>query len=110
LAGRESGGGIQEAGRRGERIDVDPGNALASVASPGVSEASLERLDERVAVAHERIERGRERGEFGYAVLNLPQETDASAIERAVAPLDGSESVLTVGRRERARRGDLHPL
>jgi glucose-6-phosphate isomerase len=46
-------------------MDVDPGNALASVASPSVSEASLERLDERVAVAHERIERGRERGEFG---------------------------------------------
>jgi glucose-6-phosphate isomerase len=76
---------------------VDLGNGLASVASPGVSRDSLERLDERVAGAHERIERGRGEEEFGYAALNLPQETDASAIEEAVAPLSGTESVLTVG-------------
>jgi glucose-6-phosphate isomerase len=76
---------------------VDLGNGLASVASPGVSRESLERLDERVGRAHERIERGRKNEEFGYAALNLPQRTDAGAIERAVAPLEDCESVLTIG-------------
>jgi glucose-6-phosphate isomerase len=78
-------------------MHVDLGNGLASVASPGVSREHLERLDERVGRAHERIERGRKSNEFGYAALNLPQETDAEAIERAVAPLENCESVLTVG-------------
>ena len=78
-------------------MHVDLGNGLASVASPGVSREYLERLDERVGRAHERIERGRKSNEFGYAALNLPQETDAEAIERAVAPLENCESVLTVG-------------
>jgi len=32
-------------------MNVDIGNALASVASPGVSRKSLERLDEQVAAA-----------------------------------------------------------
>ncbi|SNZ17104.1 hypothetical protein SAMN06269185_2894, partial [Natronoarchaeum philippinense] len=36
-------------------METDIGNALSSVASPGVSRESLDRLDEDVAVAHERI-------------------------------------------------------
>jgi glucose-6-phosphate isomerase len=76
---------------------VDLGNGLASVASPGVSRESLERLDERVARAHERIERGRKEDEFGYAAFDLPHVTDASEIEAAVAPFDASDAVLTVG-------------
>jgi len=76
---------------------TDIGNALASVADPGVSEASLERLDDRVGQAHERIERGRADDEFGYAALNLPSRTDPGAIEGAVEPLADSEAVLTVG-------------
>ena len=78
-------------------MHVDLGNGLASAASPGVSRESLARLDERVARAHERIERGRKGNEFGYAALNLPTETDLDAIERAVAPFNESSSVLTVG-------------
>jgi glucose-6-phosphate isomerase len=77
------------------RIDI--GNALGSVASPGVSEAALERLDERVARAHDRITRGMAGAEFGYAALDLPERTDAGSIRRAVEPLADCEHVLTVG-------------
>lgn len=76
---------------------VDLGNGLASVASPGVSRGSLERLDERVGTIHGRIERGRANDEFGYAALNLPSETDPAAIEDAVAPFEDASAVLTVG-------------
>ncbi|MWG33706.1 glucose-6-phosphate isomerase [Halomarina oriensis] len=78
---------------------VDIGNALSSVATPGVSCDSLERLDERVADAHERIERGITDREFGYAALALPEDTDADVIETAVEPLDDIDvdAVLTVG-------------
>jgi glucose-6-phosphate isomerase len=75
---------------------VDIGNALSEVATPGVPESALDRLDERVAAAHERVERGRDEGEFGYAALNLPETTDPDAIEAAVAGLD-PEAVLLVG-------------
>jgi glucose-6-phosphate isomerase len=78
-------------------MKVDIGNALASEAQPGVSEAALERLDERVAVAHETIADGMTNATFGYESLNLPARTDAAAIEAAVEPLRGSEAVLTVG-------------
>jgi glucose-6-phosphate isomerase len=76
---------------------TDIGNALASVADPGVSRESLQRLDDRVVAAHERIERGRRDEEFGYAALNLPSETDPREIEQAVEPLADSDAVLTVG-------------
>jgi glucose-6-phosphate isomerase len=75
---------------------VDIGNAMARVATPGVTENALDRLDERVADAHDRIERGMADDEFGYASLNLPERTDADAIEAAVADVD-AEAVLTVG-------------
>ena len=76
---------------------VDIGNALADVADPGVGRDQLQSLDERVANAHGRIEEGRADDEFGYAALDLPEETDAARIREAVAPVTDSESVLTVG-------------
>ncbi|WP_254864264.1 glucose-6-phosphate isomerase [Halovivax gelatinilyticus] len=83
-------------------MDVDIANALSSVASPGVSRESLDRLDERVTAAHERIEAGRGDDEHGYAALNLPERTDPDAIRAAVDPLrrvDGCEleAVITIG-------------
>ncbi len=78
-------------------MKIDIGNALAEVASPGVSRAALDRLDERVATCHERIERGRESDEFGYAALNLPFTTDPDEITETVAPVNGAEYVLVVG-------------
>jgi len=79
-------------------MDVDIGPALSETASPGVSRDALERLDERVATAHERIERGRRDRAFGYAALDLPRETDPAAIRAATDDLAGDpEHVLVVG-------------
>ena len=78
-------------------MNVDIGNALASVASPGVSRESLERLDEQVAAAHERIERGMENREHGYEALNLPQRTDPDEIQAAVEPIADADVLFTVG-------------
>jgi len=78
-------------------MDVDIGNALDVEADPGLSEAELDELDERVAAAHDRLTAGREAEEFGYAALNLPERTDPDAIREAVAPLADSQAVLTVG-------------
>ncbi|WP_435333897.1 glucose-6-phosphate isomerase [Haloarchaeobius sp. TZWWS8] len=78
-------------------MKVDIGNALASEASPGISRDALDRLDEQVAVAHERIADGIANHEHGYAALDLPQTVDTDAIEAAVAPFDDSEAVLNVG-------------
>jgi glucose-6-phosphate isomerase len=77
-------------------LTVDFGNALDVEATPGVSEEGLERLDERVATAHDTISTGMDEGEFGYASLNLPERTDAAAIESAVSDID-ADHVLTVG-------------
>ncbi|MWV41337.1 glucose-6-phosphate isomerase [Natrialba sp. INN-245] len=78
-------------------MNVDIGNALASVSSPGVSRDSLERLDERVANAHERIEAGRADGEHGYAALNLPERTDPGEIRSTVDPVADAEALITIG-------------
>lgn len=78
-------------------MNVDIGNALASVASPGVSRGHLERLDEQVADAHERIERGMDEREHGYEALNLPSRTDPDEIRAAVEPVADAEVLLTVG-------------
>ncbi|MFT4883989.1 MAG: glucose-6-phosphate isomerase [Natronomonas sp.] len=78
------------------RMNVDFGNALATETNRGVSEESLERLDERVGRIHERIETGIEDREFGYACLALPEATDPDDIREAVAGFD-PEAVLTVG-------------
>jgi glucose-6-phosphate isomerase len=76
---------------------VDIGNALAEVAQPGVGRAALDRLDDRVGAAHERIVEGIANREFGYAALALPADTDADAVRSAVAGLTDCEAVLTVG-------------
>jgi len=75
-------------------MDVDIGNALGTV--PGLTEATLDRLDGRVADAHDRIERGRAAGEHGYAALNLPDTADVDAIRAALSGFDPS-AVLVVG-------------
>ena len=77
-------------------MNVDFGNALGSEAVTGVSEESLERLDDRVRRAHRRISTGIDDREFGYASLALPEDTDAEAIREAVAGFD-PDAVLTVG-------------
>lgn len=76
-------------------MHVDIGNVLEG--TPSVSRDSLERLDEKVAAAHERIEAGRADAEHGYAALNLPETTDADEIRAAVEPFDDAEAVVTVG-------------
>jgi glucose-6-phosphate isomerase len=78
-------------------MNVDIGGTLASVASPGISRAALERLDEDVAVAHDRIERGRQDGEHGYAALNLPERVDLDAIRDVTERFDDVAAVLVVG-------------
>ncbi|GAB3017363.1 glucose-6-phosphate isomerase [Natronobiforma cellulositropha] len=78
-------------------MDVDIGNALTDVASPGVSRDALERLDERVADAHERIETGRAEGEHGYAALDLPETTDLDEVYAAAAALGEVDALVTVG-------------
>ncbi len=76
-------------------MSVDIGNALAT--TPGVSRDSLERLDDQVAAAHDRIEAGREAGEHGYAALNLPETVDTNAIHTTVEPFADAEAFLNVG-------------
>ncbi|WP_232686450.1 glucose-6-phosphate isomerase [Halobacterium zhouii] len=76
---------------------VDLGNALAEAATPGVPEDALERLDDRVADAHDRIARGMDTEEFGYAALNLPETADADAVREAVEPFADSDVLLNVG-------------
>ncbi|PSQ44568.1 glucose-6-phosphate isomerase [Halobacteriales archaeon SW_7_68_16] len=75
---------------------VDIGNALATTASPGVARESLDRLDDRVARAHDRIERGRTDDEFGYAALDLPETATVEAIEDVAAQFDPG-TVLVAG-------------
>jgi len=52
-------------------MDVDIGNALGT--QPGLTEATLDRLDDRVAAAHETITAGMADEAFGYASLCLPE-------------------------------------
>jgi glucose-6-phosphate isomerase len=78
-------------------MNVDIGNALDTVAQPGVSRDALFRLDDRVARIHERIKRGMRDEEFGYCALSLPETTNAQAIRETVDPLTDNETVLTVG-------------
>lgn len=78
-------------------MHVDIGNALAPGVDPGVEEAALSALCDRVAAADDRISAGMADDEFGYASLSLPDKTDAQEIQSAVEPLADSEAVLTVG-------------
>ncbi|PSQ52954.1 glucose-6-phosphate isomerase [Halobacteriales archaeon SW_8_65_20] len=77
-------------------MQLDIGNALDSVATPGVSTDALDRLDGAVADAHETIAAGMSNARFGYASLNLPETTSAAGIERAVEGID-ADAVLTIG-------------
>ena len=74
---------------------LDIGNALGG--SPGLTEDTLAHLDERVGIAHERIEQGRADDDHGYAALNLPETVDTDEIRAAVEPFGTPEAVLTVG-------------
>ncbi|MFW5955926.1 MAG: glucose-6-phosphate isomerase [Halorhabdus sp.] len=78
-------------------MKVDIGNALAEEATPGVPREALDRLDDRVAEAHERIEEGRSNDEHGYAALNQPENVDVDAIEAAVEPFADAETIINVG-------------
>ncbi|MCU4925399.1 glucose-6-phosphate isomerase [Halobacteria archaeon AArc-dxtr1] len=78
-------------------MDVDIGNALDSTASSGLSREALDRLDERVADAHETIEAGRVDGDHGYAALALPDRTDPDRIRQAVAPVADVDALVTIG-------------
>ncbi|WP_058364864.1 hypothetical protein [Haloparvum sedimenti] len=76
-------------------MQVDLGNALGT--TPGLSEGTLDRLDDRVADAHERIAAGRADREFGYASLALPETADPDAIRAAVEPFGRPAAVINVG-------------
>ena len=78
-------------------MDIDIGGALAETASPGVSRDALETLDDAVARAHNRIQRGRENDEHGYAALNLPEQVDPTAIRAVTDGFDDIEAVLVAG-------------
>ncbi|ELZ75052.1 MULTISPECIES: hypothetical protein [Haloferax] len=78
-------------------MQVDLGNVLDTAPAHGVSREALDRLDDRVAAAHDRIERGRAAGEHGYESLNLPNTTDPAAIRDAVSRFDDPSAVVTVG-------------
>jgi glucose-6-phosphate isomerase len=78
-------------------MHVDIGTALAETAVTGVPREYLDRLDDRVADAHEHIAAGMADAEFGYEALNLPERTDAEAIRAAVEPVSDCEHVLVVG-------------
>ena len=76
-------------------MHVDLGNALNT--TPGLTEGTLGRLDDRVADAHDRIAAGMADDEFGYAALTLPETTDPDAIREATEQFGRPEAVLTVG-------------
>ncbi len=78
-------------------MNVDIGNVLTENNTPSLNTTQLERLDERVGAAHERIADGRTNDEFGYAALNLPETTDTSLVREACEPFSDCTSVLTVG-------------
>lgn len=79
----------------GMRLDI--GNALYEVSTPGISEGTLERLDESVADAHSQIQERREKHEYGYEALNLPESVDIENIRTTVEPFQGSESIINIG-------------
>ncbi len=78
-------------------MEIDIGNTLLENGEPRLERGELESLDERVAVAHERIERGCEKGEFGFAALNLPETAAAEEISRVCEPVSDCQSIVTVG-------------
>jgi glucose-6-phosphate isomerase len=73
---------------------VDIGNALDT--GHGISADALDRLDDRVARAHDRIEAGRADATHGYAALNLPETADPDAVREAAAGFDPA-AIVNVG-------------
>jgi len=73
-------------------MDVDLGNTVET--TPGVTDETLDRLDDRVAAAHDRIAAGMEADEFGYAALTLPETTDPSEIRAVAEQFDRPAAVL----------------
>lgn len=78
-------------------MKVELGYALAPPATPGISRASLERLDRHVAAAHGRIERAVTAGEDGYRALDLHDRVDLEALGAAVDALPDHDTVVVVG-------------
>ncbi|MFB6137056.1 MAG: glucose-6-phosphate isomerase [Halobacteriaceae archaeon] len=76
-------------------MHIDIATALDDVATPGVPRAALERLDDRVATAHDTIRAERAAGTFGYAALDPdpPREALAATAER----FPDAETLLVVG-------------
>ncbi|WP_323675341.1 glucose-6-phosphate isomerase [Halorubellus sp. PRR65] len=78
-------------------MHVDIANALAETASPGIGRDALDRLDDQVAAAHDRIRRGIDAREHGYAALALPEDVDVDAIRETTAAFSDTETLLSVG-------------
>lgn len=78
-------------------MNVELGYILTPPATPGISRSSLERLDEHVAAAHERIEAGVEAGTAGYCALDLHDRVDVGSIEAAVDDLADFDAMLVIG-------------
>lgn len=78
-------------------MEIELGHALAPEAVPGVSRDSLERLDVAVERIHDRIERGIDAGQFGYAAVNLGRSTDPDTIRAVVGDLPTDGPVIVIG-------------
>ena len=78
-------------------MELDIGNALATVADPGVPRERLEQYNTEIAQAHDRIVRGIEAQEHGYAALGLPEETDVDEIVDRMEALPAAEDILLIG-------------
>lgn len=78
-------------------MEVDIGNALATVADPGLSDSMLADLDHEVAAAHERITTGQATREEGYAAMALPETVPMERIRSVLQRLPESEHVLVIG-------------
>lgn len=76
---------------------VDIGNCLDAVATPGVPRAALDRLDDRVASAHETVEAGVANERFGYAALAQPARVDLDRIRTALDAIGDVDTLLVIG-------------
>lgn len=78
-------------------MQIDIGNALASVAKPGISRSALDELDERVFEAHGRIETGIRDRQHGYTALGLPEFTDSERIRETVETVPDHTHIILAG-------------
>ncbi|MFB6187116.1 MAG: glucose-6-phosphate isomerase [Halobacteriaceae archaeon] len=77
------------------RIDI--GNVLLNATNPSLSEEDLTTLDRHITTAHERIVKGMETDEYGYAALDLPDAVNTNEINSVVNELPDPETVLVIG-------------